>query len=310
MSEFADAILRSPLGALIVADLENRTRVPEDRPRLDSTSESGVGKAVALVSSMSFHDFIGLVIDTAAYEMSPWSTSGPETVAAAYRHAPARAAIAEAIDARFGEMLDQPADLRSQQWWSVGGSPRVEALHNSWNLGFVYDDGQFPWGGLWTVTDPPEALHDNLVDGWELPDGERVRWHLPVRSDARVYEINRPEDWVRLVAAHPRRAAAGVEHWQLPGRGQQHLDLTELLALPGQHAARSTIRSRVVPDWPSVAKAYDGVHVTWAGFMSAEGYVSDIGEAGDVTLLRYWGSERTLWLADVFGEPELLPPPD
>ena len=27
---------------------------------------------------------------------------------------------------------------------------------------------------------------------------------------------------------------------------------------------------------------------------------------GGVTMLRYWSSERTLWLADVFGAPEPL----
>jgi hypothetical protein len=30
---------------------------------------------------------------------------------------------------------------------------------------------------------------------------------------------------------------------------------------------------------------------------------------GGVTMLRYWGSERTLWLHDVFGNPAPLAPP-
>jgi hypothetical protein len=32
-------------------------------------------------------------------------------------------------------------------------------------------------------------------------------------------------------------------------------------------------------------------------------------DRGDVAMLRYWFTERTLWLADVFGEPEPAPPP-
>ena len=46
----------------------------------------------------------------------------------------------------------------------------------------------------------------------------------------------------------------------------------------------------------------DGIHLTWAGFLTTEGFV-DVDDAGTVSLLRYWLSERTLWLHDVFGEP-------
>ena len=68
------------------------------------------------------------------------------------------------------------------------------------------------------------------------------------------------------------------------------------------------MRHRLVPDWAAVAADYDGVHVSWAGFLTAEGYVSDL-DGGDVTMLRYWFSERTLWLRDVFGEPIPLDTP-
>ena len=58
----------------------------------------------------------------------------------------------------------------------------------------------------------------------------------------------------------------------------------------------------MVPDWQLVAGRYDGVHLSWAGFITAEGFIEDLG-GGDVTMLRYWFSERTVWLADAFGEP-------
>ena len=35
----------------------------------------------------------------------------------------------------------------------------------------------------------------------------------------------------------------------------------------------------------------------------------DVGD-GDVAMLRYWFSERTHWLRDVFGEPEPLAAPE
>lgn len=51
-----------------------------------------------------------------------------------------------------------------------------------------------------------------------------------------------------------------------------------------------------------MAKDYDGVNLSWAGFLTSEGYVSDLPD-GSVMMLRYWGSERTSWLADAFGTP-------
>ena len=68
------------------------------------------------------------------------------------------------------------------------------------------------------------------------------------------------------------------------------------------------MRRHLVPDWRAVSERYDGVHLSWAGFITSEGCITDL-DGGDVTMLRYWFSERTNWLADVFGEPEPLPAP-
>ena len=65
------------------------------------------------------------------------------------------------------------------------------------------------------------------------------------------------------------------------------------------------MRRHLVPNWACLATDYDGVHLSWAGFLTSEGYVSDLG-GGDVAMLRYWFSERTHWLTDAFGEPEPL----
>ncbi|HUV18120.1 MAG TPA: hypothetical protein VMW33_06530 [Ilumatobacteraceae bacterium] len=56
------------------------------------------------------------------------------------------------------------------------------------------------------------------------------------------------------------------------------------------------------------AGQYDGIHLSWAGFVTTEGYVVDL-DGGGVTMLRYWFSKRTLWFADVFGEPSSAPDP-
>lgn len=84
--------------------------------------------------------------------------------------------------------------------------------------------------------------------------------------------------------------------------------MAALEAVPRQRGVRTSIARHLVPDWRSVAARYDGVHLSWAGFITTEGCVSDL-PGGDVAMMRYWFSERTLWLADVFGEPRPAPPP-
>lgn len=62
------------------------------------------------------------------------------------------------------------------------------------------------------------------------------------------------------------------------------------------------------PTGGNVACEYDGVHLSRAGFITAEGFVSDLGDSA-ATMLRFWARERTLWLRDAFGEPEPLDAP-
>lgn len=64
----------------------------------------------------------------------------------------------------------------------------------------------------------------------------------------------------------------------------------------------------VKQNWQAVAAQYDGTHPSWAGFITSEGCIVELGD-GDVTMLRYWFSERTVWLADVFGQPTSAPDP-
>jgi hypothetical protein len=152
------------------------------------------------------------------------------------------------------------------------------------------------------------VAHSALVDAWELHGRPVGRWLLPVPEKARVYELHRPGDWARLTTGHPRTATPGNESWELPGVNQDRIDLSDLLALPEQHAARRRIRQHLVPDWRSVATEFDGIHLSWAGFITTEGFVSDL-TGSDVAMLRYWFSERTLWLRDVFDDPRPLPAP-
>ncbi len=305
---FVEAVLESPLGVALLARLESRARFPEGWAPLGDTSGAGVEAALALVEKMEFGELVELATYSAVIDVGPWIPGAPDHAVLAYRGAAARAPIAAAIGARFGRALHRPLDLHAQQWWTTAGIWHRKRAPLFRDFEDVYDAGQFTWAGLWTVSDPPGVAHAQLVDAWEMYDGPVTRWGLAVDTGSRLFEINRPGDWTRLVTDHPRDAAAHGEHWELPGGNQDPSAVRTLMDVPGQRAARTRIRSHLVPDWRSVAEHYDGVHLTWAGLITAEGCVSDLGH-GDVAMLRYWFSERTLWLADVFGVPGPLAPP-
>jgi hypothetical protein len=305
---FVDALVASPLGVTLMAVLEaGHDRDAGWTSSSTRTSPAGVAAAVDAVESMRFGVFVDAALYAAVVHAGPWIGDAPDTVANAYRHAEARAPIAEAIAGRVGDIVHAPVDLDGQQWWMVGSAWLESRAPLFRQFDLVYGAGQFTIDGLWTVSDPPEEAYEGLAGSWEYETGPVRRVSLPVRSTARVFEIDRPEDWARLVSEHPREGAPHPE-WELPGVNQRVGTLSSLLSVPNQRAARASIGRHLVPDWRSVAERYDGVHLSWAGFITSEGCITDVG--GDsVTMLRYWFSERTLWLADVFGEPGLLPDP-
>ncbi|MFN3217984.1 MAG: hypothetical protein ACE367_15930 [Acidimicrobiales bacterium] len=423
-ADLAGALLAAPLGVATLARLEWRAVDGEmaggESP---ASTPAGVDAAVALVRSIAFAELIELLLRAETTDVGPWIGDASQCAASAYRDAEARRPIAEAVAARFRDDLQQSLDRSAQQFWTTAIDPS-RARRGAGDAGTLrlgdFDDaygaGQFTFGGLWTVTDPPVVLHEALVEVWEMYPGPVVRWHLPVRPKARVFEIHRPDDWVRLVTAYPAPAVPGQEEWELPGPNQSPMLLpeldssrteptgvsesppeptaasespmllgesnasrseptrvgesspgpigpaphlahpppppsgsgrvttvyeadtdggwfryspsaeptslaagwwaphpegslrpmpVELFEVPGQNAARMAIRRHLVPDWASVARDWDGVHLSWAGLVTTEGFVSDLPD-GDVAMLRYWFTERTLWLTDVFGEPEPL----
>lgn len=305
---FVDAILAAPLGVALLARLESRASRPHGYAPIVDSSPERVEAAVAFVEAMPYGEFVDLTTYSAVIDVGPWISEAPLTAAVAYRDAPERAPIAVAVAERFGEALHGGLDVNVQQWWTTNGSWSHELAPLFGDFERVYHAGQFTFAGLWTVSDPPEIAHAQLGAAWEMEDGPITRWRLPVRSGARVFEINRPGDWAQLIIKHPRQAASHLEHWELPGRNQDPASLSALTGTSGQRAARTSIRSHLVPDWRSVAEHYDGVHLTWAGLITTEGCVTDLGE-GDVAMMRYWFSERTHWLTDAFADPEPLSSP-
>jgi hypothetical protein len=107
-------------------------------------------------------------------------------------------------------------------------------------------------------------------------DTDAVVWPLAVAGTARVLEIDGPQAWQRLVTAYPRPATATYRHtWAWTGWDGEWL----------------------VPRWPAVARDWDGVHLSVAGYLSTAGRALPAGPAR--TLLAGWNPDETYWLADV-----------
>jgi hypothetical protein len=309
-SPFVEALVSAPAGVALLARLEAEHR--PDVAWFDSPVDSdpgAVGKAARSVGTMSFGRLVKPAVEAAESLAGPWTGDAPGPLVGAYRHAVARRPIAEAINARFAARLHAPVEPGVQQWWDTD-HPREGRFNRRLFRHFdhVYGNGEFTEAGLWTASDPPAEAHDALISTWEMFEGPISRWHLPVRAGARVWEVHRPDDWVRLVEAYPKRAIRAHSGWELPGPNQRQRDIGGLLTVLGQHAVRAHVSHHLLPDWAAVAADYDGVHLSWAGFLTTEGYVCDLDAVG-VTMLRYWGSERTHWLADVFGDPVPLGAP-
>jgi hypothetical protein len=111
----------------------------------------------------------------------------------------------------------------------------------------------------------------NRVGDWE-PTYPLVEIDVEI-ADARVYEVTAAADWHQLATTFPLRVAQ-------PGSSP-----------PG-------IVNDLSPDWSPVAARWDGVHLTFAGLLSAS-YVPMTTAAGTTTLWT-WESERTLWLRQPF----------
>ncbi|MGH7640408.1 MAG: hypothetical protein ACREN7_04210 [Candidatus Dormibacteria bacterium] len=275
---------------------------------LADSDPAAVERAMAAVEVMTIGHLLRVALNAADSLTGPWDPTAPQALALAYELAPSRRLLAGAVWRRFGDALVGSVRGDPQEHWRCELHPQQRVGPGITDFSWVYGSGEFPWAGYWTVSAPPSETHAALMRAWEMICGPISRWRLPVASGVKVWNIDHPADWVRLVETFPKPAAREHDGWELPGPNQSRSDVARLASVPGQHALRTAVGDHVVPDWTAVARDYDGVHLSWAGFLTAEGYVSELPSAG-VTMLRYWSSERTLWLRDVLGEPEALGAP-
>ena len=310
MKPSIEDLLASPVGVSLLDRLEAEHRPESFLPfeAFPDSNPSAVLQAAERAALMPLGELLLLALDAAYQIAGPWNPSAPESLALAYRLAPSRMAIAVAVWDRLARSLIRPFDPTLQECW-ISQADRDDRIARFGDFSWVYGNGEFTFDGFWTVTDPPPPIHDGLILTWELMPGPITRSRLPVHPDIRLWTVDHPSDWVRLVESYPKIATTSHLGWELPGPNQHREEIRSLCAVDGQHAARVAPLRQVLPDWREVANDYDGVHLSWAGFLTTEGFVSDLTDGG-VTMLRYWGSERTLWLRDVFGSPEPLTSPE
>jgi hypothetical protein len=290
-----EALIEAPAGVALLARIEAEEQATTNSdakafPWWESPRQSdpeAVERAATRLAEMSFGSLLELAVSAAYSIAGPWNDAAPSSLAFAYELAERRRPIASAIVERFGAQLGEKADPDCQEWWNAEASDQTE---------------------LSTFTHPPPEVHGELVGVSDVLDGRVSRWRLPVTREVRIWDIDRPSDWVALVEAYPAiPESAPYPGWELPAPNQHRWNLQALPANTNQHAARSAVRRRVSIDWDAVAADYQGLHLSWAGFLTTEGYISDLGD-GDITMLRHWGSEATIWFDDVFGDPIPLPP--
>lgn len=293
-----EALIEAPAGVALLARLEAEERATMssddnasgwwEAPR--QSDPDAVDRAAERVAEMSFGSLLALAVSAAFSIAGPWNETAPSSLAFAYELAAQRQPIATAIVDHFGAQLGAKADLDAQEWWCGESGDQTE---------------------LSTFTHPPPEVHEDLVGVSDVLYGRVSRWHLPVTQEVRVWDVHQPSDWVTLVESYPAYPEASEDApypgWELPGPNQDRWNAQALLANANQHAARSAVRKRVSIDWDALAADYHGLHLSWAGFLTTEGYISDLGD-DDITMLRYWGSETTVWFDDVFGDPMPLPP--
>lgn len=195
---------------------------------------------------------------------------------------------AERIAARMEHWWD-PLNRSGQVWAHPTPAPPVPTKLVTELTQFSVETPK-PRRAFWTCTFVPRVVTPWLKHGERPLEDARI-WLLTVSDQARVFEVQSPEDWWKLAQSYPAKT---------PGFTYA---MTPLSMHPGVLTSdRSSRHARVDPDWQAVARDWDGVHLSMAGVMTAEDVPLE--RDGVVTELRGWEVESTVWLRWVFDSVE------
>lgn len=184
--------------------------------------------------------------------------------------AAARRWSTDAADEEVRARLERPADVTapfSGTWWS------------------------HPWGAPHTTGELPEDLTG--VTGLPgLPAGipyveDGFGWTravaVPARGGGRTYEIRGAADWAHLCRAYPLEVTASRRHdwYRVTGRDGRW----------------------VLPDWARVSEAWDAVHLSGWGYLTAATREIAV-DAEYSSVIAGWGPDETYWLTGLVRETE------
>ena len=111
--------------------------------------------------------------------------------------------------------------------------------------------------------------------GYETAQCDRLEtWAVQIPESVEVYEVLCAEDWVSLVENYPRPCVDG-----------RNSEWTRWTRSEGPW---------LLPDWDSIARDFDGVHVSLAAYLASAFRALPAGEAQ--TVLIGWNPDETLWL--------------
>ena len=158
---------------------------------------------------------------------------------------------------------------RTEQVWAATTRERPDASRFVPDLSQMHGEASKPRYAFWTST----HVRPHTSPWLEWPegqfDGPPALWRMKVTDGARIAEIHSPRDWSDLCLRHPAGSAM-----------------------------------RLDPDWHHVARAWDAVHLSTGGWLTAEDLPYQVD--GGITELRGWNMESTVWLRWCFTGAEPL----
>lgn len=250
MSDPVTQWIESPVGAVASALLDQD-------PLFSWISHRIPGR----VSELTAAGLEGVLLH-AAIVLNPWDPDAETERAACLRTAQERRQRAEALVRRW--LPEMQRGISWPQWTFVFEDGQTgfdrDRFGTSEGMHRDYEDGQFPWGGAWSLS-PTSAHVDLLLEAWTLDSDEQPVIEMHASMPARIAVVNGIEDWADLIRANPGR--------QTP--------------------------TGLAPDWPAIAGRYDAVHLTWWGFVTTFANRETTDEYG-VIPMEVWFGERTLWL--------------
>ena len=334
--DFVEALMEAPMGVVTLAEIEERfdDRGAVIRPEDGDSDPVAVERAVDWIRGASVGEVLAFAVEAGEGRAGPWVSGASGEVAAAYRNAESRLPIAAAVAQEFDAVLHAPMDPGGQEWWAADRLPhRCDDGALLWTVSshpaevhdgvvFARDDLHPPPISRWSIEiegkPRVKEIHRpsdwiDLVERWPDTDADMYKsygtWEFKSPKPRRRFPRFRRLQYSRvpLVAVgplHPYSLFPFLLRWRFGHDPEEQA--RELLAVPGQHAAYPSPPRLVGVDWRAAAEHYDAVHLSWAGFLTTEGYVSELAD-GSVTMLRGFASERTLWLSDVFAPVPAVP---